>query len=1041
MAEHNTDLNYGSFRNHQELMRAIGSRIQSKVDKVAGKGLSSNDYTDTEKTKLADLENYDDSDIRSEIAGLDEAKVDKITGKGLSSNDYTTAEKTKLANIENGAQTNVIENIEVNGSAQPINNKTVAITVMTNAVDDLINYYKKSETYTQEEVNNLIGLIPKFSIKVVESLPVTDISYTTVYLLKTSETETGNLYTEYIYVKVSEQVSQWEKLGTQTLDLSDYVTTTDLNNALANYTTTTALNSLLSGKVDKDGNKVLSTNDYTDADKALVADSPITVTATASPISTANGKPRKLKVYGKSEIVDGAIKSAGEGYAVVDLGTLNYISGSDGTYGRYYTTDLSNIIKRREGSLNLLCTLFISTTYLSDVVDSPHGYMWLSNTGNISFSKNGYADATAFKTAMSGVLLCYELADPSQGNTIAIKTDDGMGINGTMATFTTGTPLYGVSADIRDVMEWDGSAGEVTKNCGVENLDQRTWNIAGEADHTFYIGLQGVNQQSATVITNANYTQVYSIDELSVTDKSFLRRLNTTIILFRDTAYTEATDFKNSMSGKTLIYELATPTTEQLTQTENESLSGLKTYSPQTTITINDSPEFEVEAYANTANGQAAIDIQKELQEQIDEIKNVIKPRVYAFYVDQNDSNPATRVHPYYNTKYGCDNLLYINAYMDYDNDEFNYGSWEEFIKEFFKPCMLAYDGHVDYYLDPDDYETKLDGGTSDVKDMTYDGNVMVQIKKLWVKRWTTNGKYYCIISDKKLDKSFKAFAHHDIKGNVLEYIYRAAYDGSYDGTRLRSISGIDYHNVNTLTVDKIMSNTTRQEEINFAKANNNTNEKGEGWNILHKAEWDLINDLLLLIGMSTNTQATFGNGNISSYVSTSDTGIIATGTMDKKGLFYGKNDNVSGVKVFGIEMPWGNIWKSCLGWILSANQHLVKMTPGNEDGSTATDYNLDGTGYVATGKSITANGYISAFDSSDTGFLPTAASGSATTYMCDYVWQNTETYFALVGGCSVNGAQCGAFYSNLNNSTAVRHWGIGAALSYKGLANDKINK
>jgi hypothetical protein len=33
-------------------------------------------------------------------------KVDKVTGKGLSENDYTTAEKTKLADIEDGA-TNV----------------------------------------------------------------------------------------------------------------------------------------------------------------------------------------------------------------------------------------------------------------------------------------------------------------------------------------------------------------------------------------------------------------------------------------------------------------------------------------------------------------------------------------------------------------------------------------------------------------------------------------------------------------------------------------------------------------------------------------------------------------------------------------------------------------------------------------------------------------------------------------------------------------------------------------------------------------------
>ena len=53
-----------------------------------------NNYTSTEKEKLSGLANYDDSEIRREVAG----KVDKVEGKGLSSNDYTTEEKTKLAN-------------------------------------------------------------------------------------------------------------------------------------------------------------------------------------------------------------------------------------------------------------------------------------------------------------------------------------------------------------------------------------------------------------------------------------------------------------------------------------------------------------------------------------------------------------------------------------------------------------------------------------------------------------------------------------------------------------------------------------------------------------------------------------------------------------------------------------------------------------------------------------------------------------------------------------------------------------------------------
>ena len=42
----------------------------------------------------------------NEITVLNEGKVDKVPGKGLSTNDYTTAEKDKLEKIEAGAQKN-----------------------------------------------------------------------------------------------------------------------------------------------------------------------------------------------------------------------------------------------------------------------------------------------------------------------------------------------------------------------------------------------------------------------------------------------------------------------------------------------------------------------------------------------------------------------------------------------------------------------------------------------------------------------------------------------------------------------------------------------------------------------------------------------------------------------------------------------------------------------------------------------------------------------------------------------------------------------
>ena len=99
---------------------------------------------------------------------------------------------------------------------------------ITRAVNDLVNYYAKSETYTQSEIDAMVSAIPKFAIEVVNSLPVQDISATTVYLLTVQNGEQGNLYDEYIHVG-----QNWEKLGTQTVDLSGYYTSAQVDALLS----------------------------------------------------------------------------------------------------------------------------------------------------------------------------------------------------------------------------------------------------------------------------------------------------------------------------------------------------------------------------------------------------------------------------------------------------------------------------------------------------------------------------------------------------------------------------------------------------------------------------------------------------------------------------------------------------------------------------------------------------------------------------------------------------------------------------------------
>ena len=96
--------------------------------------------TATDYVKKTEAPGYDDILTKTEAAGTYATqatvnnKVDKKAGKGLSTNDYTTTEKNKLAGIAAGAQVNVIESVKVNGVALPISEKAVNVTVPTGAL-------------------------------------------------------------------------------------------------------------------------------------------------------------------------------------------------------------------------------------------------------------------------------------------------------------------------------------------------------------------------------------------------------------------------------------------------------------------------------------------------------------------------------------------------------------------------------------------------------------------------------------------------------------------------------------------------------------------------------------------------------------------------------------------------------------------------------------------------------------------------------------------------------------------------------------------
>ena len=245
--------------------------LDTKVDKVAGKGLSSNDYTTAEKNKLAgitgtntgdqDLSSYattsqlatkanaadvitslatkanvadvaislDTKANASEVTTSLANKVDKEIGKGLSTNDYTTAEKIKLAAIT-GANTG--QDLSGYATTAQLANKANASDVTT-------------------------GLAAKANASDVTTGLATKVDKVTGKELSTNDYTTAE--------KTKLAAISGTNTGDQ--DLSSYATT----NQLATKANASDVTTSLASKVDKVTGKELSTNDFTTAEKTKLA--------------------------------------------------------------------------------------------------------------------------------------------------------------------------------------------------------------------------------------------------------------------------------------------------------------------------------------------------------------------------------------------------------------------------------------------------------------------------------------------------------------------------------------------------------------------------------------------------------------------------------------------------------------------------------------------------------------------------------------------------------------------------------------------------
>jgi len=86
-----------------------------------------------------------------------DTKVDAESGKGLSTNDFTTAEKTKLAGIGEGATKTIIDSALSNSSENPVQNKVVKAALDQLEKEVIVSDTQPTATTNQVWINETVG--------------------------------------------------------------------------------------------------------------------------------------------------------------------------------------------------------------------------------------------------------------------------------------------------------------------------------------------------------------------------------------------------------------------------------------------------------------------------------------------------------------------------------------------------------------------------------------------------------------------------------------------------------------------------------------------------------------------------------------------------------------------------------------------------------------------------------------------------------------------------------------------------------------------
>ena len=149
--------------------------------------------------------------------------LNPVTSNGIK--QAVDAEETRARQAESALNTAkqdklTFDNAPTPNSINPVTSDGISRAIadfITASVNNLVNYYAKSQTYTKAEVQALIDTVKQFTYEVVETLPTASaLTMNKIYLVPSPTPLSQNTRDEFITIAREQSgsvVYQWEQIG------------------------------------------------------------------------------------------------------------------------------------------------------------------------------------------------------------------------------------------------------------------------------------------------------------------------------------------------------------------------------------------------------------------------------------------------------------------------------------------------------------------------------------------------------------------------------------------------------------------------------------------------------------------------------------------------------------------------------------------------------------------------------------------------------------------------------------------------------------